>query len=101
MKCVGEQSDRIPFRQCIFIWGCQSSIAPAKKHSKTIRERGAFEMALASRTIFCRRYSKGCIERYRHSVAVDLCLLKELCKFWLGIWCEPMLMILAMNTTSG
>jgi len=39
--------------------GCQSSTAPAKKHSKTIREQRAFEMSLASRTISCRRYWKG------------------------------------------
>src|SRR5260221_4831730 len=101
MKCVGEQSDRIPFRQCIFIWGCQSSTAPAKKHSKTIRERCAFEMSLASRTIFCRRYSKGCIERYRHAVAVVLCLLKESRKVLLGIWCGPMRMKPPMNTRAG
>src|SRR5260370_40036385 len=101
MKCVGEQSDRTLFRQCIFIWDCQSSIAPAKKHSKTIREQRAFEMSLASRIVFCPRYWKACIKRYRHAAAVVRCLLKESRKVLLVIWCGPMRMKPATNTRAG
>src|SRR5258708_26106866 len=101
MKCVGEQSDRTLFRQCIFIWGCQSSIAPAKKNSKTIREQRAFEMSLASRIIFCRRYWKACIKRYRHAAAVVLCLLKESRKVLPGTWFAPMWMKQPTSTRVG
>src|SRR5260370_24390174 len=101
MKYVGEQSDRTPFRQCIFIWGCQSSTAPAKKHSKTAREQCASEMSLASRTIFCRRYWKACIKRYHHDIAAVLYLLKEWRKVLPRTWCEPMRMKPPTNTRAG
>src|SRR5260221_10164892 len=101
MKCVGEQSDWNPSRQYIFIWGCQSSTAPPKKHSKTIREQRACGISLASRTIFCRRYWKACIKRYRHAIAVVLCLLKESPKVLPGTWCEPTRMKPTTNTRAG
>src|SRR5260370_36036938 len=90
MKCVGEQSDRNLLRQCIFIWDCQSSIAPSKRHSKQIREQRTFGISLASRTIFCRRYWRGSTKSYRHAIEVVLCLLKEWPKVLPCTWCGPM-----------
>src|SRR6266478_7599082 len=92
MKCVGEQSDRNLLRQCMFIWDCQSSTAPSKRHSKQIREQPTFGISLASRTIFCRRYWRGSIKSYCHAIEVVLSLLKESPKVLPGTWCEPMLM---------
>src|SRR5260221_4305324 len=88
MKCVGEQSDRILLRQCIFIWDCQSSTAQSKRHSKKIREQRTFGISLASRTIFCRRYWRGSIKSYRHAIEVVLCLFMESLKVLPGTWSE-------------
>src|ERR1700730_9454930 len=90
MNCVGEQSDRSLMRQCIFIWDCQSSTAPSKRHSKKIREQHSFGISRASRTIFCWRYWRGSIKSYRHAIELVLCLLKESPKVLPCIWCEPM-----------
>src|ERR1700751_6024704 len=89
MKCVGERSDLKLLVQCIFIWDCQCSTAPWKRHSQKIREECTFGMYLASRTIFYRPYWTGSIKSYYRAIKVALYLLKESPKVLPGTWCEP------------